>query len=602
MNIEIVSELIENSNNCVFLDSADSTAADACSYLFVEPIKILTAFGKDELNNLLNEIESLRNKYYVVGYLTYEASYYLEKRFQSFINDEKSLLAWFGVYENPYVFNQENEYCNSEELCDQSQIINVIFNKKYHKNSYVKSINRIKDYIKAGDTYQINFTYDNSLICKVNNFELYKYLRRNQKTSYCAFIKNDYHCIASFSPELFFKVETNSITVKPMKGTAPRGVSFIEDEERKLNLQNGEKDRAENLMIVDLLRNDLGRICKGGTVKVEKLFEVETHPTVHQMTSTISGELSNHITFGKIIRSIFPCGSVTGAPKIRAMEIIHELEEGQRGVYCGAIGLCTPRGKMEFNVPIRTLVKKKASEEWNYRVGSGIVWDSDIEGEWQECDDKTAFLTENPLNRFDIVETIKVEDKKLLFFDEHLKRMELSALYFGFLWNKSFVIDSIKKSVEAIDDNEFIIRVLLKNRGEIECQILPFYDSMNFKVGISKEPVNSKNVFLYHKTTNRAWYKDAMERIKKGELYDIIYKNERGEITEGARSNLFVEIDKKLYTPKISSGLLPGILREDYLNSKKCFEKDLFINDLENADAIYCGNSVRGLVKVELIK
>lgn len=474
--------------------------------------------------------------------------------------------------------------------------------RDYEKEHYVKSLNKIKDFIRGGDTYQINYTYENFLKTDASDFNLYRYLRKKQKTSYCAFIKNKYHRIASFSPELFFKTSNREITVKPMKGTASRGYTVDEDKDRIKKLQTGEKDRAENLMIVDLLRNDLGRICRAGTVEVEKLFEVETHTTVHQMTSTIKGELNYDVGFSEIIKNIFPCGSVTGAPKIRSMEIIRELETECRGIYCGAIGYCSPEGNMEFSVPIRTLVKNYGIDQWNYRVGSGIVWDSNIESEWQECSDKTAFLTNESPEDFYLVETIKIENKIALYLEDHLERILQSASYFNINCDKDNIVAAINIAIEGVEDNEIILRLLINQNGSETLQFFPFNKSATFQVILSENLLNSKNLFLYHKTTNRKWYDSAMERIKNGDFYDMIFMNENREITEGARSNIFIEINGDLFTPPISSGLLPGILRKNLIEGKKCVETILDIEDLLNADAIYCGNSVRGLVKVELLR
>ncbi len=474
--------------------------------------------------------------------------------------------------------------------------------KNYKKKNYLESLNKIKDYIKAGETYQINFTYDNTLKTEMSEFDVYRYLRKKQQTSYCAFIKNNYHHIASFSPELFFETENGDITVRPMKGTAPRGYNTYEDKKKIDALKTGEKDKAENLMIVDLLRNDLGRICEAGSVKVEELFHVETHSTVHQMTSTISGNLNKAVGFKGIIENIFPCGSVTGAPKIRSMEIIKELESGERDVYCGAIGFCSPDNKMVFNVPIRTLKKSKSDINWVYRVGSGVVWDSDIQKEWQECIDKTAFLTNDVPEHFSLIETIKVENKTLIYGDDHFERMEESAGYFNIPFKKELCFEAINKAIPKNSDSECILRILLHQNGVFECQILPYNKLNSLDVQVSDNNVNSKNVFLYHKTTLRNWYDTAMDRVKKHEIYDEIFINEKGELTEGARSNIFIELDGILYTPNVSAGLLGGILRKNMLAKGECFEKILTLKDLENSNAIYCGNSVRGLVRVNLTR
>lgn len=604
LNIEIFNKLINSSDNCILLDSARSDTGKEQTWFFYNPIQILTAFNKRELEALLCRVDELREDSFVVGYLSYEAAYCLEKRFESFIDEKNELLAWFGVFKKPLIFDHSKRQWLDNVIDSDTLVCNslddVSLEEKCSYSDYKRSLSKIREYIKAGDTYQINYTYDNVFKSKNVPFEIYCELRKKQKTPYCAFIKNSYHTISSFSPELFFKVDKNNITVKPMKGTASRGFSNEEDQKKVEALKNGEKDRAENLMIVDLLRNDLGRICKAGTVKTEKLFEVETHPTVHQMTSTITGNLQNTVGFSDIIKNIFPCGSVTGAPKIRSMEIIHNLETGKRGVYCGAIGFCLPNGDMKFNVPIRTLVKENQAENWNYRVGSGIVWDSEIDKEWLECRAKTAFLTEETNVEFDLVETIRVEKGKLIYYKDHLERIKMSAKYFHAMFNETKVQDTIDEFKSDLHEDNFILRLLLKKDGSLNCELLPLNDVFVTNVRISDLRLNSNNTYLYHKTTYRPWYKAAMDEIKSGKVFDVLFLNEKDEVAEGARSNVFIEKDGFLYTPSLSSGLLPGILRKDLLESGKCQEKVITMKDLKSADVIFCGNSVRGLVRVEL--
>jgi len=388
-----------------------------------------------------------------------------------------------------------------------------------------------------------------------------------------------------------------------MKGTVRRGFSAQEDLSHIEFLKNDIKNRAENLMIVDLLRNDLGKICKPGTVITEKLFEVETHPTIHQMTSTISGALKNGIRYSELIKSIFPCGSVTGAPKIRTIEIIHEQEAGPRGVYCGALGYISPRRKATFNVPIRTLQKSSSEEAWRFRVGSGIIWDSVDSEEWKECAEKCRFL-EHEMPDFEIVETLLFKNK-YAFAKDHVARMQSSAEFFNYPISKQ----SQKKLMADIarllqPDMAYKIRILLNKSGQLrwEQSVLTPIEHPHALLRVSPTPLDETNLFLFHKTTHRPWYGEAMKTISAGACYDILYCNSKNEVCEGAISTIFIEKGGKLCTPPVSCGLLPGVLRKNLLRSGRCKEQVLYLDDILSADTVYCGNSVRGLQKVTITR
>ena len=369
-------EKIKKHKDVIFLDTSQKVTSEQKSYLFFDPIKTITAFSQDEVAQALNEINEIAQskKYWLAGYVTYEAGYsFLPKIFNC---DEKSKrpLVWFGVYEDAAELEDEDGFCTNLK-----QSLQIKKNIDYPK--FQEAILKIKDEIKSGNTYQVNFTFDSSIIASgYSDEELYFMLRQAQKTQYSAFIRNEFDTILSFSPELFFKIDKNKITAKPMKGTFSRTNEFISVDE---------KTKAENLMIVDLLRNDIGKVADKGTVKVESLLDVEIYSTLHQLTSTITGDISC-VDYCEIFKALFPCGSVTGAPKIETMKIIKKLEQGERGIYCGALGYISPKGKSVFSVPIRIL--QKNGKTWTYRVGSGIVWDSKPEAEWEENDLKMAFL------------------------------------------------------------------------------------------------------------------------------------------------------------------------------------------------------------------
>ncbi len=540
--------------------------------LFENPVEVIKAFDSQEFLICFKKIESLREKYFLVGYIRYEAKdIFLGKSVKS----ELPLL-YFEVFDGFKEYQpKKGVYAKLNTAPD------ITFNE------YKNALTQIKEEIADGNTYEVNYTYDWDVDYSGSELKLYEYLLHKQTTPYNAFFKNEYDTVLSFSPELFFELEGSHILTKPMKGTMPRGETYEKDRENIEFLKNDIKNRAENVMIVDLLRNDLGRIAKTGSVKVSKLFDVETHKTLHQMTSQIEADLEDDVSLYEIFKAIFPCGSITGAPKISTMEIIDRVEKGNRNVYCGAIGIISP-DRTVFSVPIRILQKSIGQNSYKYRVGGAVVWDSDIKDEWDETFTKAGFLTDE----FRLVETIKVQNKSMFLKEEHFKRLRESAEHFGFTIDESlFKLEPEKNG---------IMRILLSKNGNYEIQYLPYSRTPVNHIEISDIILDSTNELLRYKTTLKPWYEKSYERIRREEVYDEIFFNERGELCEGARTNILLEIDGKFYTPPLSSGLLNGVLRQNLLDSGVCVEKILYKKDLLEADNIYCINSVRGIKRVEL--
>ena len=533
--------------------------------LFTNPLKTIVAFDFDELKKAFKEIEKLKNDFYIVGYLRYNA-----------FSNESSIfpLLYFEVFNSYNIYKKRN---TKKLLLNPTPCVNFC--------EYSRAIKKIKEEIANGNTYEVNYTYDFNVPYDGDELELFDFLLSKQKTPYNFYLKNEYDTVLSFSPELFFTLKDNHIVTKPMKGTVKRGETQSEDEKLIEFLKNDEKNRAENVMIVDLLRNDLGRIAEVGTVNVSKLFEVETHKTLHQMTSQIEADLRANVTLFDIFKAIFPCGSITGAPKISTIKVISDVEEGSRGIYCGAIGMISPEETI-FSVPIRILQKNNQQKSFKYRVGGAIVWDSDIQDEWEETLTKTKFLNDE----FQIIETMHIKNGKILFENEHFKRMQKTATLFGFKFTRP--------KFENLQDG--MLRILLDKDGKFQTELKEVKPSKTFKIRISPIVQNSKNEFLYYKTTYRPWYFDSFQKIKNGKVFDEIYFNERGELTEGARSNIILQISGKLFTPPICCGLLNGIYRQKLLDNGKCEEKILYKSDIERAEKIFCVNSVRGMVEVEL--
>lgn len=530
--------------------------------IFTNPINVICAFNREELEAAFVLIEELKQKYFLAGYIRYETFSVREYHLP---------LLYFEVFEN---YNKYKPREGKNLPLNPVPCVNFC--------EYSNAIKKIKDEIASGNTYEVNYTYDFEVPYEGDDLELFETLLNRQKTSYNFYLKNEYDTVLSFSPELFFKIKDNHIITKPMKGTVRRGKNREEDIKLINYLKNDEKNRAENVMIVDLLRNDLGRIAKKGSVEVTKLFEIETHKTLHQMTSQIEADLKDSTTLFDIFKAIFPCGSITGAPKISTMKIINQVEKGTRDIYCGAIGMISPEETI-FSVPIRILQKCGNEKFFKYRAGGAIVWNSDIQDEWEETLTKTKFLTDN----FQIVETIKVENGKLLFENEHFARMEKTAKYFGFKFAKP----------EIIPEQDGILRLLLYKDGKITKEYKTLLPHTTNKITISPIKVRSSNEFLYHKTTYRTWFYESYKKIANNEIYDEIFFNEKGELTEGARSNIILQINGKLYTPPVKCGLLNGIFKQSMSNIS---EKILYKTDVEQAEKIFCVNSVRGIVEVKL--
>ncbi len=617
--MESLRNVLHDAKHVVLLDSARPSSKDRYSYLFTEPVKILKTDNYAEVPHILDEMDVLSKRYWIAGFISYEAAYGLEKVFSVFSHPSRergSNLVWLGVFERPYRFDHaHNIWCpeikhyyrhpfnpvrkpNPKGPLEMSMSFNIGYNE------YAGKIRKIKYWLSNGHTFQVNFSFNALLDSSLDPFDLYTLLRKNQKTPYCAYIDTGSDCILSFSPELFFSLQGRKITVKPMKGTAARGRWYEEDETIKRWLSLDSKSRSENVMIVDLLRNDLGKIAEFGSVRTVRLFEVETHPTLHQMTSTVIAKLKQDVAFKDIFRHIFPSGSVTGAPKIRTMEIIKSLEQARRGIYCGAIGYIAPKRKAVFSVPIRTLQKGKTNRRWIYNVGSGIVWDSSTRGEWEECITKCRFITDRNVPDFEIFESILWKGR-LVYLKEHLERLKKSAVFFGYTYPEKEIKNTITKIRSRLNGiKKYKVRIFLNSQGCIRYNYVPL-DMNTLKsepvVFLTDSPVDSKNIYLYHKTTCRSWYNNATSSIEKGNCFDIVFFNENSEITECSRANIFIQMKGKLYTPPINCGLLPGILRKRLIKSKMCIERVFKIDDLYHAEEVYWGNSVRGLVRVKVM-
>ncbi len=595
----------------VFLESSRLTAENCRSLLFLNPLRHLVCRPDEDAAAFLEQADQLRQQgFFLAGWLDYEFSYLLEPRLRRFLSDASSRsLAVLGVYSEPLIFDHQaglwsdGKWPNEEQAAEDSFVCSDL-QTSVCREEYLRAVEKIQDYIRAGDTYQVNFTLHFNFAFHGSAATFYRALRRNQSVCYSAWIRHQGRDILSFSPELFFRADAENVRVRPMKGTLRRGRTNAEDEERRRLLQSDPKNRSENVMIVDLLRNDLGRLLHesgGGQVAPRALFEVETYESLLQMTSTIDGiPAGTAPSFRQLIEALFPCGSVTGAPKIRTMEIINELERQRRGVYCGAIGF-TSQKESCFNVPIRTV--ELAHGRGRMGIGSGIVADSKAEEEWAECLLKGNFLTKNEPD-FQLIETLLWQPESGFFLlDYHLERLADSVRYFHF----SCDIDEVRQRLlvaVARRQERLRVRLLLYRDGRIEISSVLLPDESPPaelpKVIFSQEGVDPADPHRFHKTTRRELYDRERGRTVAQGFYEVLFINTSGAVTEGSISNIFVRLEQNgpLFTPPVESGLLAGTFRRLLLEQGKTAERVLAINEVLAANEVYLANSVRGMIQI----
>jgi para-aminobenzoate synthetase/4-amino-4-deoxychorismate lyase len=591
-------------------DSLTATAPGAAgrTVLFEQPERVVAVDRPENVEAGLDAItEGLSRGLHAAGFFGYELGYCLEPRLRELLPAKREQpLFWVGLFREPLRFTdaETRAWLDANGGLGRSTISDLRLT--WAREQYAAAFAQVQDYIAAGDVYQINLTLKYRFAFDGDPVALYAALRRKQRVEYGALIDAGNFHVLSLSPELFFRREGKHVASRPMKGTAPRGRTPREDARLKTWLTIDEKQRAENLMIVDLLRNDLGRIAKIGSVEVTDLFTVETYRTVHQMTSGITAELRGDMGLKDMLKALFPCGSITGAPKVRAMEIIRELEAHPRGVYTGAIGHIAPHGDSQFNVAIRTLFIDAAGAA-EMGIGSGVVSDSKMDAEFDECLLKAHFLTKADAP-FELIETIRWE-RGLGFhlLERHLTRLQSSAAHFGYPYDRGRVLSALSAEVENLDSDVHMVRLLLAEDGSLSVTSsrieLPSKETV-WRFAISDARVDEKDPLFFHKTTRREFYDREMARHREATGCDeVVFLNKKGELTEGTRTNLFLDLDGRLFTPALTCGLLPGTLREELIDLPRAAASEavLTLADLARADRIYLGNSVRGLIRAEPI-
>ena len=557
-------------------------------YLFTKPIKELKTKNLDQVEDLLREVEAYQEQgFYAVGYVSYEAAPAFEKKFS--IHPAPLMgeyLLYFTIHKEVETLPFPEDY----EAVD----LPANWKEEVEAPAYQEAIETIHHHIRQGDTYQVNYTVQLSQELKSDPLAIYNRLVVEQKAHYNAFIQHDDVSVLSISPELFFEQDDRLLTTRPMKGTTRRGLTNQEDLQEAAWLEADPKNRAENMMIVDLLRNDMNRISEIGSEHVTHLCQVEQYSTVWQMTSTIESRLRSEIDLVQTFRALFPCGSITGAPKISTMEIIQKTEKAPRGVYCGTIGILLPKGKRIFNVAIRTL--QMHGDQAIYGVGGGITWDSQWESEYQETKQKSAVLYRQEPH-FELLTTGRIHQGELSFLDQHVTRLREASRYFAYPYDEQKLLKKLQEELAHLESNlDYRCRIALQKNGTFHLEITELTDlpASYLQAQLTEQQLDLATPFTYFKTSQRA-HLAAKE-------HEQIFHLPDGSLLETTIGNLVLEIKGQLYTPPARLPILDGIYRRHLLETGQVEEKLLTLKDLELADQVYACNALRGLYPLDFTR
>lgn len=556
---------------------------------FRNPKRVYTENRLSSVLDTLYEVEHrvCEDHLYAAGFISYEAAPAFDPIFTTQPASDFPLL-WFGLYESPEII---------EFPAPRADPTIPRWAPDLTESKYRNAIKRIKDYIREGDTYQVNYSYRLSTNCDFDPWEFFIRMINAQGFGFSAYADIEDWIICSASPELFFQLHGDKLESRPMKGTRERGLFNESDLANREWLAVSDKDKAENLMILDMVRNDMGRIATTGSVKAHDIFKIEKYPTVWQMTSAVTCKTTASVA--EIIKALFPAASITGAPKARTMEIIRELESTPRNLYTGSIGYFTADRIAQFNVAIRTVIINKQNKYTEYGVGGGIVWDSADHAEFRESQIKARVLT-HVLPEFSLLETILwTPADGYYLLDAHLERLASSACYFS----RPIDIPGIRKRLDdlvgKLSSRPQRVRLLVPREGAPVLEATAIAEARrDYRIRLARSPVNAEDVFLYHKTTRREVYDRTLAEAPGFD--DVLLFNEKGEITESCIANVIVEMDGLLFTPAVESGLLAGIYRKHLLSQGRIREKIIRVDDISAAENLYLINSVRRMWRVEL--
>ncbi len=592
------------------LHDPDGPDASRSWIAFQDPVDILVADHRAEVAPMLDAVSrATAAGAWAVGFVTYEASPAFDPALVTHAADQLPY-AWWALFERAErvaidkVFQQHGIGASEPSALDWHPLI---AQAEHHA-----ALHAIKAAIARGDTYQVNFTFPLEAPFDGDPFALFARLIRAQRPPLGAWVDTGNLALCSASPELFFRRQGQRLITRPMKGTARRGRFLAEDRDHLNRLRASPKERAENVMIVDMMRNDLGKIARAGSVAVPQIFTVETYPTVHQMTSTVVAE--SQASLREIFTALFPCASITGAPKVSTMGIIHTLEPFPRGLYTGTIGVVEPGGDARFSVAIRTVTVDRSRRSARYGTGGGIVWDSDAAREYEECRTKALILTASRPD-FDLLETLLWRPRRgYLLLDRHLERLRTSAAFFGRPFDEARVVASLLEAAKRFSADEVTARrqgagprtsrqrvrltVAANGRPTVTAVAFPCTGREVWSLALDDRPVASDDPFLFHKTTHRPRYEEAIARHPDAD--EVLLFNERGELTETCRANVVLRFGDRFLTPPQRCGLLAGTYRAELLARGRLEERVLHARDLVQADAILLINAVRGFIRADL--
>ena len=572
----------------VLLDDARPGGTDA--RLYRDPVRIVTAHHPGEVQPALDALDAARAEgLHAAGYLAYEAGHALEPRLGT--PATAGPLLWFGLFGEFETIAADDV---AARLPDPAGAWIGRPRPGITRSAYDAAFARVHEWILAGDIYQANLSFRAAVDVLGDPLAAYAAIRSRAAAGYGGIVWTGHDWLLSFSPELFFALRDGDLIARPMKGTTPRGATPEEDEAARATLAADAKQRAENLMIVDLMRNDLTRIAAPGSVCVPELFKVETYPTLHTMVSTVSARLAEGTGIGDVLRATFPCGSITGAPKVRAMEVIAAVEPDARGPYTGSIGRIDPAKESRgvdaaFNVAIRTLYLPQAGETASIGLGSGVVADSRAGDEWDECLAKGAFLTRGQ-RQVDLIETMAFDPAEgIPLLERHLARMKASAQALGFAFDRHAARNELQAATFRLR-TAARIRLLLSRSGNVAIGTAPMPEAPDGPVTVAIRPrqVAPRDFRLAHKTSDRSVYP------RSEGAFETLYTDDDGYLTEGSFTSIFVERDGTLLTPPLARGALPGVLRAELIETGRATEAELTPADLDGG--FFIGNALRGLV------
>jgi para-aminobenzoate synthetase/4-amino-4-deoxychorismate lyase len=572
----------------LFLDASAQGDGWGQSLTFGEPLALRRAEALAQVPGVIRwaEAEALAGRWVVLA-VAYEAAPAFDAALRTHPPHEGVPLAWAASYAAPQPTTKMFDSATGAGAYAATPWQPLV-----DRPAYDAGLARLRQLIAEGETYQANYTLPFTCDFRGDDQAWFADLARRQGAGFCAWLDLGRHRVLSLSPELFFSVRQGEVLARPMKGTALRGATPLEDAARRAALASSPKDRAENVMIVDLLRNDLGRVAIPGGVEVPELFRVEAYPTVFQLTSDVRAQLRPDVGLWELLAALFPCGSITGAPKVATMRLLREVEPHPRGLYCGAIGVLEPGARrMRFSVPIRTILLEVASGRACFGVGGGVTWDSTAQGEYAECQAKMRFLEEPDSS---LLESLLLQNGRYPFLRGHLERLGRSAVALGYALDLATVREALLALALDRPEGRFKVRLLVDRAGQVHAEAAPI--SRNREVlplGLCRAlPVHSQDASLRHKTTRRARYEAALAACPG--CFDALLLNERGEVTEATRANLVLLLDAELVTPPLESGLLPGVFRAMLLAHGRLRERVLTPQDVLRAQRVWLVNSVRG--------